>query len=77
MPSASDTTPQYLLSTAQAAESIAVSVKTLRNWRSLGLGPRYVRLSPNDVRYRPADVAAWVDAVDRAGGVKAVGGGAA
>ncbi len=66
------TKTKYLLTTAEFAESVGVLPKTARNWRTQGFGPRYVRLSPNDVRYRPSDVEAWIAAVDRAGSIRAV-----
>ncbi|GEE02258.1 hypothetical protein nbrc107696_27040 [Gordonia spumicola] len=68
----STTTPKkFLLTTAELAESIGVAPKTVRNWRTQGLGPAFVRLSPNDVRYDPADVAEWIAAVKRSGSIKA------
>jgi hypothetical protein len=40
-----------------------VSEKTLANWRSLGIGPSYTKLSPGRggrIRYRRSDVLAWL-----------------
>jgi len=37
-----------------------LSVKTLRKWRHLGRGPRFIKVG-RAVRYLPADVAAWLD----------------
>jgi predicted DNA-binding transcriptional regulator AlpA len=45
---------------AQVARLIGFSTKTLRNWRYLGRGPRFVRLSRTQVRYRLSDVVAWM-----------------
>jgi predicted DNA-binding transcriptional regulator AlpA len=36
-------------------------VKTLENWRGKGEGPRFIRVSPQCVRYRWSDVDAWLD----------------
>lgn len=51
--------PRLALSTAEAAASIGVSAKTLRNWRSAGRGPVYVKLG-NRVSYRTTDLDAWL-----------------
>ncbi|WP_206446477.1 helix-turn-helix domain-containing protein [Agrococcus sp. KRD186] len=37
-----------------------VAVGTVRNWRSLGIGPAYARMKPP--LYRARDVADWIDA---------------
>jgi hypothetical protein len=48
---------------SEAAKILGVSPKTLANWRSLGIGPPFLkyggRLGP--VRYRLADLLAWRD----------------
>lgn len=49
-----------LLTTAELAERLKVSVATVRRWRHNGKGPSYVRLSHNDVRYRLEDVDAFL-----------------
>jgi predicted DNA-binding transcriptional regulator AlpA len=46
----------------EVAPIIGVRVKTLRNWRVQGLGPRFVRTGPKLVRYRLSDVLAWQEA---------------
>lgn len=50
--------------TAREAGAMArVSEKTLANWRSLGVGPPYTKLSPGRggrIRYRRSDVLAWL-----------------
>lgn len=45
----------------QAAKMLGVAVKTLTNWRSLGLGPLYIKYGGRQgpVRYRVADLATW------------------
>ncbi|MFI2202649.1 helix-turn-helix domain-containing protein [Streptomyces sp. NPDC020192] len=51
--------------TAREAGAMArVSEKTLANWRSLGNGPAYTKLSPGRggrIRYRRRDVVAWLN----------------
>ena len=46
--------------TEGAAEYPGVAAKTLENWRSLGRGPRYVKLG-HRVVYRDTELAAFVD----------------
>lgn len=48
------------LAPAAAAEQIAVTVQTLKRWRAKGIGPVYVRTEGGQVRYRPADLEAWL-----------------
>lgn len=50
---------QRLLNERQVAASCAISVLTLRKWRSQGRGPRYIKIGTL-VRYRPAEVDAWI-----------------
>lgn len=45
----------------EVADRLVVSAKTLANWRSSGVGPAYARIGGR-VRYRDADIAAWIDA---------------
>lgn len=49
-----------LLTPGQTAEVLGVGLKTLERWRSTGEGPRFVKLSPGTVRYRAADLNAFV-----------------
>ena len=44
-----------------AAEYLGLSEKFLRTRRHTGDGPRYVRIAPNCVRYRVADLDRWID----------------
>ncbi|MEV0278618.1 helix-turn-helix domain-containing protein [Streptomyces sp. NPDC050610] len=50
-----------LLAPPQLAELLAVSDKTLRNWRNGNKGPRYLKLDGGAVRYPMQDVYAWLD----------------
>lgn len=54
--------PADLLDETEAAKSLAVSVQTMRNWRWKGEGPRYVKVGKRAVRYRRADLTAFVEA---------------
>ncbi len=54
--------PIALLTEIQAAEVLNLSIRTLQAWRVRGGGPRFVRLSGRAVRYRNADLAAYIEA---------------
>jgi predicted DNA-binding transcriptional regulator AlpA len=49
-----------LLNTAETASWLDVSAQFLSIGRNRGYGPPFVRLSPTAVRYRIADVRAWL-----------------
>lgn len=51
---------ESLLSEEQLAQIIGKPARTLRQWRYLGLGPRYLKIGAT-VRYRPSDVDAWLE----------------
>jgi predicted DNA-binding transcriptional regulator AlpA len=52
--------PHELLTTTATAEWLGVSSQWLEIGRSKAYGPPFVRLSPRRVRYRRADVLAWL-----------------
>jgi DNA-binding transcriptional MerR regulator len=49
-----------LLPTADAAPLAGVAPKTLENWRTIGVGPRFIKAG-RKVLYDPADLLAWRD----------------
>ena len=49
-----------LLSDRDIARIMGFSVHTVRRWRFLNQGPRYLKIS-NLVRYRVEDVKAWLE----------------
>lgn len=51
--------PRFLREEA-LAELLGVSVKTLRNWRHCGKGPRFRKLGGVAVRYVNSDVERWI-----------------
>lgn len=51
-----------LLTAAEAAAFLRVSTHTLENQRCTGTGPDWIKLPNGRVRYRAADLAAWVEA---------------
>lgn len=50
-----------LLKPPEAAAVLLVSTRTLEYWRPRGEGPPFVRVG-RGVRYRAADLEAWLDA---------------
>lgn len=51
----------YLLTDSEVAALLGASLQTVRNWRWRGEGPRFVKLGGRMVRYRPADVQAFIE----------------
>lgn len=52
--------PKQLLNERELATACGISVLTLRKWRSLRRGPRFLKIG-SLVRYRPEDVDAWIN----------------
>jgi predicted DNA-binding transcriptional regulator AlpA len=61
---------QRLLSTGEVAEILGRPARTLRQWRYLGEGPRYLKVGAT-VRYRTRDVEAWLEAQEQEPAVRA------
>ena len=58
-----DSTPlEPSLTEEEAARIVGVAVKTMRNWRSKGIGPPWIAVGRKLVRYRPADLRAYQEA---------------
>ncbi|WP_109490534.1 helix-turn-helix domain-containing protein [Azospirillum sp. TSA6c] len=45
-----------LLTSKELAKILNVTTKTLERWRGTGEGPRFVRISASNVRYRAQDL---------------------
>lgn len=56
-----------LLTVKEVARLVDYSESALNNWRSQGIGPRYLKLSTRRVRYRRSDILAWLDSAERGG----------
>jgi predicted DNA-binding transcriptional regulator AlpA len=56
-----DTSLEVLLTEEQAAELLALSVRTLQAWRLRGAGPAFVRAG-SAVRYQRTAIAEWITA---------------
>lgn len=53
---------RHMMTTIDAAMLIGVAKQTLRVWRHEGKGPKFYRYSSKCIRYRRADVDAWIEA---------------
>lgn len=47
---------------SQVAAAFSIPAGTLRSWRSLGTGPKFIRLAARSVLYRRSDVETWLAA---------------
>jgi predicted DNA-binding transcriptional regulator AlpA len=54
--------PTQLLNEHAVAEVLGVSVATVRRWRLLRQGPKFIRVGAASVRYRPEDLAVYIEA---------------
>jgi hypothetical protein len=52
--------PGDLVDEREAAAILTVEVRTLRNWRALGKGPRFVKVGERIVRYLRVELAAFI-----------------
>jgi predicted DNA-binding transcriptional regulator AlpA len=62
-----------LLNEHDIARITGLSVASVRRWRLLGQGPQYIKIGAA-VRYRPADLEAWLAAQPARGGQTCAGG---
>lgn len=53
--------PEYLMNEQAFCDWVHISLATARKWRLIGRGPTFRKLDGNLVRYRRADVQAWLD----------------
>ena len=63
------TQPGDLIDEREAAAILAAEVRTLRNWRTLGKGPRFHKIGERMVRYHRADLAAFIAGTAGVGGM--------
>lgn len=52
--------PDEFLSDAQMCELLGITLRTSGRWRAEGRGPRFIRIGGSRVRYRRADLDAWI-----------------
>ena len=50
-----------LITTDRAADFLSLSKSTLEHWRTVRKGPPFVRVGPRCIRYRRADLDAWLN----------------
>ena len=60
--------PLQLLNEHAVAELLGVSVATVRRWRLLRQGPKFIRVGAASVRYRPEDVKTYIEQCPAFGG---------
>ncbi len=59
------------LTDVEVAATLGVSLASVRRWRLLGTGPRYVKIG-GSVRYNADDLLAFVQTLPTGGGVREV-----
>jgi len=62
-----------LLNEHAVAKLLGVSVATVRRWRLLREGPKFIRVGAASVRYRPEDLAAYIERCPVFGGAPSKG----
>lgn len=60
-------TLEALLTEHDVARVTGLSVASVRRWRLLRTGPRYLKIS-SAVRYKPEDLKAWIESRPSGGG---------
>ncbi len=53
--------PETYYTTRKVADWLGYKEETLRQWRSNGIGPPFIRVLGKIVRYRASDVERWMD----------------
>lgn len=52
--------PGVLYTDREASGPTKIAIATLRNWRALGIGPRFLKLGKRCVRYQGGDLNAFI-----------------
>ena len=61
---------ETLLNEHDVARITGLSVASVRRWRLLRLGPKYIKIGAA-VRYKPEDISAWLETRPTGGGGRA------
>ena len=56
-----DRSPVCLLTPAEVASRLRISERTVKDWRSEGVGPPFIRLGRRRVRYALSDLNDWLE----------------
>jgi predicted DNA-binding transcriptional regulator AlpA len=67
---ATPNTLEELLTEHDVARITGLSVASVRRWRLLSQGPKYLKIGAA-VRYKPEDIAAWLESRPSGGGRQA------
>ena len=57
------TDQEFLLTTKQVARMLGLAPYTMAKFRRKGMGPKYLQLGKNTIRYKKTDVIAWIDQI--------------
>jgi predicted DNA-binding transcriptional regulator AlpA len=68
--STANTSIESLLNEYEVARITGLSVASVRRWRLLRQGPRYLKIGAA-VRYKPEDISAWLESRPTGGGQQA------
>lgn len=52
---------EKLLNSEETALFLGVQLSTLKSWRRTGVGPPFVRIGHNTIRYCPAKLQQWIE----------------
>jgi predicted DNA-binding transcriptional regulator AlpA len=63
-------TLETLLNEHEVARITGLSVASVRRWRLLRQGPKYIKIGAA-VRYKPEDISAWIESRPSGGGYQA------
>ena len=58
---------ESLLNEKEVARITGMSLASVRRWRIVGQGPRYIKLGAA-CRYRPEDLSSWLESLPSGGG---------
>jgi hypothetical protein len=56
--------PTGMMTTEDAAETLGVSVEYLKDLREKGMGPAYLAIAGDTVRYHPEVIDSWRDGIE-------------
>ncbi len=54
-----------LLTTQEVADLVGLSAYTIAKYRTKGMGPKYLLIGKKTIRYKKADVEAWIELIEQ------------